>query len=44
MRWNWLLAGLAGAVLLLLVIAWIAGGREPVRAITQPVAVPGMTR
>lgn len=44
MRLNWLLAGLAGAVLLLLVVGWVNGGREPVRTIVQPVSVPELPR
>lgn len=42
MRWNWLLAGLAVLLLLALTLAWIDGGREPMRDIAQPVAVPEM--
>ena len=32
--------GLAIVVILLLAIAWIDGGEEPLREISQPVAVP----
>lgn len=39
-RRNWLLGGLAAAVLLLLAYAWIDGGERPLRTISQPVAVP----
>ena len=42
MRGNWLLWGLAAAVLLLLIYAWIDGGRTPLRPISEPVAVPEM--
>jgi hypothetical protein len=37
---NWLLAGLAAIVALLVVIAWVAGGQEPVRVISEPVPLP----
>lgn len=40
MRWNWLLAGLAVIVVVLLVYAWIDGGRESLREISVPVPVP----
>jgi len=32
--------GLAVVVILLLAIAWLDGGEEPLREISQPVAVP----
>jgi hypothetical protein len=35
---------LAAALALLLAYAWIDGGREPLRTISEPVAVPGGTR
>jgi hypothetical protein len=41
MRVKWLLLGLALAIVALLAFAWIDGGREPVRTITVPVALPG---
>lgn len=41
MRKGWLLAGAAGLVILLLAHAWIDGGREPVRPISEIIAVPG---
>jgi hypothetical protein len=44
MRKGWMLAGTAAIVLLVLVYAWIDGGREPLRTITQPVPVPGAAR
>ena len=40
MRKGWVLAGAAAIVLLVLAYAWIDGGREPLRTITEPVAVP----
>ncbi|MCB2078788.1 MAG: hypothetical protein KDE55_13955 [Novosphingobium sp.] len=40
MGWKWLFIVLAAAVLMMLTYAWIDGGREPVHAITEPVAVP----
>lgn len=42
MRRQWVLIALAVLVLLLLAYAWIDGGEEPVRTITEPVAVPEM--
>jgi len=34
----------AALVAALLVLAWVDGGREPVRAIEEPVALPGAAR
>lgn len=39
-RRNWLLAGLAAIVALLVVLAWVAGGQEPVGVISEPVPLP----
>lgn len=44
MRKGWLLAGIATVVLLVLVYAWIDGGREPLRTISQPVPVPEVAK
>ena len=44
MRRNHLLLAVAAVALLILAYAWIDGGREPVRMIAEPVAVPGATR
>jgi hypothetical protein len=41
MRKGWLAAGVVAIVLLVLAYAWIDGGREPLRTISEPVAVPG---
>ena len=41
MRRNHLFLALAALVLAVLVYAWIDGGREPVRLIVEPVALPG---
>lgn len=38
---NPLLLVLGAIVLAVLAFAWVDGGREPVRAIAEPVAVPG---
>ena len=40
MRRNWLLTGFAAALLVLLTLAWIAGGERPLHPISVPVAVP----
>jgi hypothetical protein len=40
MRKRWLVAGLAAIAVLVLAYAWIDGGREPLRTISQPVPVP----
>ncbi len=40
MRWNWLMAGLVAIIAVILTYAWIDGGREPLREISQPVVVP----
>lgn len=42
MRWKWVLAGLAAILVLILALAWIDGGHEPVREIAVPVEVPEM--
>jgi hypothetical protein len=36
---GWVLAGAATIVFLVLACAWTDGGREPLRAISEPVAV-----
>lgn len=41
MRRNWIVMALALLVLAVLAYAWIDGGREPLREIAVPVAVPG---
>ncbi len=41
MRKGRLLAGVAAIVVLVLAYAWVDGGREPLRAISQPIPVPG---
>jgi hypothetical protein len=41
-RWNWLLAGLAVIILLVIAYAWVDGGREPVRQISEPIPLPEM--
>ncbi len=44
MRKGWLWAGVAAIVLLVLTYAWIDGGREPLRVISEPVAVPEVAK
>jgi hypothetical protein len=44
MRKGSLLAGIALIVLLVLAYAWIDGGREPLRPISEAVPVPEMTK
>jgi hypothetical protein len=44
MRRGWLAAGIAAIVLLVLAYAWIDGGREPLRPISQSVPVPEMVK
>lgn len=44
MRWNWLLSGLAVLAALVLAYAWIDGGREPLRTISEPIPVPEITK
>lgn len=44
MRWNWVLGGVALVTLLLLAYAWMDGGREPLRAIVQPIPIPGAAK
>jgi hypothetical protein len=39
-RWNWLLAGLAVIVLLVVAYAWVDGGSEPIREISEPLQLP----
>ncbi|MCX7864561.1 MAG: hypothetical protein N2423_05950 [Novosphingobium sp.] len=39
-RRNWLLAGLAVIILVVIALAWIDGGRQPLRVISEPVALP----
>jgi len=41
-RWKWLLAGLAVIILLVIAYAWVDGGREPVREMSEPVPLPEM--
>lgn len=41
MRRNWLVGALALLAVLVIAYAWIDGGREPVRPIAEPVAIPG---
>jgi len=41
---NWLLAGLGAIVLAVLIYAYVDGGREPVREIVVPIAVPENVR
>lgn len=40
MRKSWVLAGLGAVVAAILIHAWIDGGREPLREIVVPVALP----
>jgi hypothetical protein len=40
MRWRWLFLGLAALIVLLLAYAWFDAGREPLRPIAEPVALP----
>ena len=44
MRKGWLVAGVAAIVLLVLGYAWIDGGREPLRTISEPIPVPEITK
>jgi hypothetical protein len=44
MRKGWLLAGAAAIVFLVLTYAWIDGGREPLRTISEPVPVPEIAK
>jgi len=44
MRKGSVLAGIAAIVLLVLAYAWIDGGREPLHLISEPVAVPELTK
>jgi hypothetical protein len=44
MRKGWLLAGIAAIVFLFLAYAWIDGGREPLRMISEPVPVPEVAK
>lgn len=39
-RKGWLLAGLAVIVLLVLAYAWLEGGKQPLREISEPVPLP----
>jgi len=41
MRRNWLVGAVVLLAVALLAYAWIDGGREPLRPIAQPVAIPG---
>jgi hypothetical protein len=40
MRWRLLLSGLAALIVLVLGYAWFDAGREPLRPIAEPVALP----
>jgi hypothetical protein len=40
MHKSWIVAAAAAVVFLVLVYAWIDGGREPLRPISEPVRVP----
>jgi len=40
MRRGWVLAGIITIAVLVLAYAWIDGGREPLRTISEPVPVP----
>jgi hypothetical protein len=44
MRRRWVLAGIVLIMLLVLISAWIDGGREPTRPISEPVRVPEMVK
>ena len=44
MRKGWLWAGISAIALLVLAYAWIDGGREPLRTITERVRVPEAAR
>jgi len=44
MRWQWLIIGLAALIAILLAYAWIDAGREPLRLIAEPVAVPPLSQ
>jgi hypothetical protein len=39
-----MLAGIVVITFLVLLLAWIDGGREPLRPISQPVPVPEMVK
>lgn len=41
MRKDWLLMGTAVMLLALIAFAWIDGGEEPLRPISEPVTLPG---
>ena len=44
MRRNWLLIGFAALIAMVLAWAWIDGGREPLRDVTQSVPLPESAR
>lgn len=44
MRRGWVLAGITVIAFLVLAYAWIDGGREPLRTISEPVALPEAAR
>ena len=44
MRWGWVLGSLAAIVIVLLAYAWVDGGRQPLRQLAEPVAVPELPR
>ncbi len=44
MRRNWLLIGVAAVLAGLLVLAWIGGGEQPLRPISEAVSLPGISR
>ena len=44
MRKDWLMKGIALALLALVGWAWIDGGREPMHEIASPIPVPGAAR
>ena len=44
MRRSWLVWVMIAVILAVLAYAWIDGGREPVRIISEPIAVPALPR
>lgn len=44
MRKDWLIKAIVAAIALVLAYAWIDGGREPIRKLSETVALPEVAK